>query len=159
MDITYFNLSQRATQSEREEKYETAAIFWNKVAEHAKHSNNRKWAEYRSELNLKRHSLHERYEQWRADNKQRRKKEGEEKQLANALKIHIDKEKESINMKDAQQLIQKAKELEERGAFRRASEVYSEAIDWALTDKERERYTIDAKRCARKARLPYHSER
>ncbi|WP_118984405.1 ANR family transcriptional regulator [Photorhabdus sp. CRCIA-P01] len=159
MDITYFNFSQRAIQSEREEKYETAAIFWKKVSEHAKHSSNRKWAEYRSELNSKRHSLHERHQQWQADNKRRRKEDGETKRLAGAIKTHIDKENDSVSIKNTQQLIQKAKELEECGMFRRASEVYSEAIDRALTDKERERCTIDAKRCARKARLPHHCER
>ncbi|MCW7547129.1 ANR family transcriptional regulator [Photorhabdus sp. APURE] len=91
MNITHFNFSQRAIQSEHEEKYEIAAVLWNKVAEHAKKQINCEWAEYRVELNLKRHSLHERYEQWQADNKQRRKKEREAKQLADALKIHIDK--------------------------------------------------------------------
>ncbi|KMW73318.1 hypothetical protein TI10_09535 [Photorhabdus luminescens subsp. luminescens] len=91
MNITHFNFSQRAIQSEKDEKYEIAAALWNKVAEHAKHQVNREWAEYRVELNLKRHSLQERYEQWQADNKQRRKKEREAKQLADALKAHINK--------------------------------------------------------------------
>ncbi|PQQ23696.1 ANR family transcriptional regulator [Photorhabdus hindustanensis] len=94
MNITHFNFSQRAIQSEREEKYEIAAALWNKVAEHAKHQINREWAEYRVELNLKRHSLQGRHEQWQEDYKQRRKKEREAKQLADALKVHIDKEKE-----------------------------------------------------------------
>ncbi|MGV8002500.1 PerC family transcriptional regulator [Photorhabdus temperata subsp. temperata] len=61
-------------------------------------------------------------------------------------------------MKDFHQLIQRAKELEEKGLFRRAANTYSEAIDWALTDEERERCALDANRCSREARLPNRAE-
>ncbi|MBS9442246.1 PerC family transcriptional regulator [Photorhabdus heterorhabditis] len=61
-------------------------------------------------------------------------------------------------MKSFHELKEKAKELEEHGLFRRAANTYSEAIDWALTDEERECCTIDAKRCARKARSPNKAE-
>ncbi|EQB98552.1 PerC family transcriptional regulator [Photorhabdus temperata] len=61
-------------------------------------------------------------------------------------------------MKDFHQLIQRAKELEEKGLFRRAANTYSEAIDWALTDEERECCALDANRCSREARRPYRAE-
>ncbi|MCT8354199.1 ANR family transcriptional regulator [Photorhabdus kayaii] len=94
MNITHFNFSQRAIQSEREEKYEIAAAFWNKVAEHAKHKVNREWAEYRAELNSSRHTLHKRHEELKARASQHRKKEWAAKKLAAALKAHMNKEKE-----------------------------------------------------------------
>ncbi|WP_448512329.1 ANR family transcriptional regulator [Photorhabdus laumondii] len=96
MNVTHFNFSQRAIQSEREEKYETAAALWNKAAEHAKHKVNREWAECRAELNSNRHTLHKRYEELKARTSQRRKEEREAKKLAAALKTHIDKEEASL---------------------------------------------------------------
>ncbi|TDB42078.1 ANR family transcriptional regulator [Photorhabdus khanii] len=95
MNIPYFNFSQRAIQSEKEEKYEIAAILWKKVAEHAKHPANQRWAECRAELNLKRHTLHKRYEEAKARSSQYRKEEWATKKLAAALKAHIDKEEAS----------------------------------------------------------------
>ncbi|MGV7962002.1 ANR family transcriptional regulator [Photorhabdus tasmaniensis] len=96
MNITHFNFSQRAIQSEKEEKYEIAAALWNKVAEHAKHQVNREWAEYRAELNSSRHALHQRHEELKARVSQRRKEEWETKKLTAALKTHIDKEEVSL---------------------------------------------------------------
>ncbi|EQB98553.1 ANR family transcriptional regulator [Photorhabdus temperata] len=96
MNITHFNFSQRAIQSEKDEKYEIAATLWKKVAEHTKHPANRKWAEYRVELNLKRHSLQGRHEQWKAHDSQRRKEVREAKKLAAALKAHMDREEASL---------------------------------------------------------------
>ncbi|EQB98782.1 ANR family transcriptional regulator [Photorhabdus temperata] len=95
MNIAYFNFSQRAIQSEHEEKYEMAAILWHKASEHAKHPANRKWTEYRAELNSNRHTLHKRREELKARDSQRRKEERETRRLATALKTHIDKEEAS----------------------------------------------------------------
>ncbi|TDB42079.1 PerC family transcriptional regulator [Photorhabdus khanii] len=61
-------------------------------------------------------------------------------------------------MKSFHQLIERAKELEKSGLFRRAANVYNEAIDWALTDEERECCALAANRCSREARLPYRAE-
>ncbi|ERT12717.1 ANR family transcriptional regulator [Photorhabdus temperata] len=96
MNITHFNFSQRAIQSEKDEKYEIAATLWKKVAEHAKHQVNREWAECRAELNSNRHTLHKRYEELKARTSQRRKEEREAKKLAAALKTHMDKEEASV---------------------------------------------------------------
>ncbi|WP_445494005.1 ANR family transcriptional regulator [Photorhabdus sp. SF281] len=95
MNITHFNFSQRAIQSEKDEKYEMAAILWKKVAEHAKHPANQKWAECRAELNLKRHTLHQRYEELKARASQHRREEWVAKKLAAALKARMDKEEAS----------------------------------------------------------------